>query len=169
MAGIMKEIVKNKIEELLSKEYYCSPKELNEKGTIYSVHPDKGQPYIKIMAYKNCVVVCTSRQLQREVQNLLRNKNRDEIFENPFVYGQTIHYAPDKGCADAVSASFDHECSCLFEEQIVSLNGLKGFENALAFDKRITDKKYRSVLFRFRNKYRIADGGEQMRLYAVMG
>lgn len=32
----MKERIRNKIEELLSKEYYCSVSDLNGKGTIYA-------------------------------------------------------------------------------------------------------------------------------------
>lgn len=51
---IMKDIIKNKIEELLSKEYYCTLKDLNEKGIIYSVNPKAVKPYIKILAYRNC-------------------------------------------------------------------------------------------------------------------
>lgn len=46
----MKEIMKSKIEELLPKEYYCSLKDLNEKGPVYSVNSEVELPYIKIMA-----------------------------------------------------------------------------------------------------------------------
>ena len=79
----MKAIIKSKIEELLSKEYYCSLDELNGKSTVYSVNFNAKQPYIKILAYRNCVVVCTSEDLYYKVRELLQNKNRDEIFELP--------------------------------------------------------------------------------------
>lgn len=98
----MKAIIKNKIEELLSKEFYCSLKELNEKATVYSTNCNAEQSYIKILAYRNCVVVCTSENLHSKVRELLKNKNRDEIFELPLVYGQTIHYVPDVSCAEDV-------------------------------------------------------------------
>ena len=91
----MKAIIKSKIEELLSKEFYCSLDELNGKSTVYSVNFNAKQPYIKILAYRNCVVVCTSEDLYYKVRELLQNKNRDEIFELPLVYGQTIHYVPN--------------------------------------------------------------------------
>ena len=45
----MKVIIKNKIEELLSKEFYCSSDELNGKSTVYSVNFNANQPYIKIL------------------------------------------------------------------------------------------------------------------------
>lgn len=80
-------MIQSRIEKLLSKEYHCSVEALHKKGTVYSVKPHTEQPYIKILAYRNCVVVCTSEDLQEKVQRLLQNRSRDEIFELPFVYG----------------------------------------------------------------------------------
>ena len=37
-----KEMIKNKIEQLLSKEFYCSPKELKGNSTAYSVLLSQG-------------------------------------------------------------------------------------------------------------------------------
>ena len=130
----MKAIIKSKIEELLSKEYYCSLDELNGKSTVYSVNFNAKQPYIKILAYRNCVVVCTSEDLYYKVRELLQNKNRDEIFELPLVYGQTIHYVPNDNYINDVSVSLNYECEYLFDRDILSLVVLTGFENSLAFD-----------------------------------
>lgn len=130
----MKIIAKSKIEELLSKEFYCNSEELSGKATVYSVNLNAKQPYIKILAYRNCVVVCTSEDLHCKVRELLQNKNRDEIFELPLVYGQTIHYVPNDSCTKDVLVSLNYECEYLFDKDIFSLNGLIGFENSLAFD-----------------------------------
>ena len=127
-------MIQSRIEKLLSKEYHCSVESLYKKGTMYSVKPHTEQPYIKILAYRNCVVVCTSEDLQEKVQRLLQNRSRDEIFELPFVYGQTIHYVPDKDRKALVPAAPGYTYKVLFEEGIRSLYGLNGFENALAFD-----------------------------------
>ena len=86
----MKKTIQNKIEQLLSKEYHCGPEELKKSGTIYSIKPDAERPYIKILAYKNCVLVCTSKDWYTKVKTLLLNRSKDEIFELPFVYAQTI-------------------------------------------------------------------------------
>lgn len=130
----MKVIIKNKNEELLSKEFYCNSEELNGKAIVYSVNYKTEQPYIKILAYRNCVVVCTSEDLHYKVRELLQNKNRDEIFELPLVYGQTIHYVPNDNCTERVFEALDYECEYLFDSDILSLTGLIGFENSLAFD-----------------------------------
>ncbi len=132
----MREFVKNKVEELLSKEFYCSPKVLNENVTIHTINFEAKQPYIKILAYRNCVVVCTSESIHSKVRKLLQNKTRDEIFEVPFVYGQTIHYVPDEGCTEDIGVSSNYEYEVLFDRDILELNGLTGFENSLAFDEK---------------------------------
>lgn len=154
----MKELIKSRIEALLSKEFYCDLKELNEKATIYSVNPNTKQSYIKILIYRNCIVVCTSESLQSKISEILQGKNRDEIFELPFVYGQTIHYVPDgdilldvkcpsvpaeasnTGCpkvdtlSDSMCYPAGYQYESLFNKEIFSLVGLTGFENSLAFD-----------------------------------
>ena len=169
----------------MAKEFYCSSEELNGKLVVYSVNFNIKQPYIKILTYRNCVVVCTSEDLHDKVQELLQNKNRDEIFEIPLVYGQTIHYVPNDDYTQDVLIPLNYECEYLFDGDILSLVGLTGFENSLAFDEngststkavylardnnRIISAKYYSVLFCFYNEYRFTDGGRQMRLYTVLG
>lgn len=130
----IKRSIENKIERALTKEFYCSQKELNEKTTIYSINPDTEQPYIKILAYKDHVVICTSECLYSKTRKILQDKTRDEIFEFPLVYGQTIHYVPDEGCLEENSTSSDYACESFFGEDVFCLRGLTGFENALAFD-----------------------------------
>ena len=131
----MKVIIKSKIEELLSKEFYCSIDDLNGKSTVYTINFDTKQPYIKILAYRNCIVVCTSENLYYKIRKLLQGKNRDEIFELPLVYGQTIHYVPNDNYTEDILISLNYECDYLFGRDILSLIGLTGFENSLAFDK----------------------------------
>lgn len=125
---------KKRIEEFLLKEYWCTKENLHGKETIYSVNKSMEKPYIKIMAYRNCVVICTSENIQPEVQQLLRQKSRDEIFEMPYVFGQTIHYVPDGTYTDEFPTLQDYQWGFLFDKDIYSLKGLTGFENSLVFD-----------------------------------
>lgn len=123
-----------KVEEFLAREYYCTPQNLKEKGIVYTVNPTSEKPFIKIMAYRNCTLVCTSANLQAQVQELLQGKNRDEIFELPLVYGQTIHYVPECKPVTSPPAPAHYRCELLFNKDILSLAGLTDFENSLAFD-----------------------------------
>lgn len=133
-----KNAIQNKIKELLTRGYYCTLEDLNKNEVVYSIKPDAEQPYIKIMAYRNCVLVCTSEDLHTTVKELTKDKNRDEIFEIPFVYGQTIHYVPDISGGNyvgSVTAAQDYDCEYIWGKEILKLNGLTGFENSLAFDR----------------------------------
>lgn len=76
----MREMIRNKVEEYLTREYWCSPSRLRAGGTVYTVHEAADRPYIKIMAYRDTVVVCTSQDLAGRVRDLVENKSRDEIF-----------------------------------------------------------------------------------------
>ena len=163
----MKAIIKSKIEELLSKEYYCSLDELNGKSTVYSVNFNAKQPYIKILAYRNCVVVCTSEDLYYKVRELLQNKNRDEIFELPLVYGQTIHYVPNDNYINDVSVSLNYECEYLFDRDILSLTGLTGFENSLAFDENGSTSTKAVCIAKEKNKIIGAAGAAELSVNGV--
>ena len=132
---MMKEWIKSKAEELLAKEYYCTLEDLNQKRRVYTINPAASQPYLKIMTYKNCIAVCTSEDLHEKIQELLQDKCRDEIFELPFVYGQTIHYLPDSTFTDEKRPAPQWTCTYFTDQEISSLQGLEGFENALAFEK----------------------------------
>lgn len=130
----MNEVIRSRIEALLTQEYVCSPELLNQEGIIYTIKPEMEKPYIKLLAYRNSIVVCTSADLQSVIQKLLVGKNRDEIFEIPFVYGQTIHYVPDMGEADDIASVLEYDYEYLAEEELQRLRGLDGFENSLGYD-----------------------------------
>lgn len=130
----MKQLIENKVEELLSCQFCVSRACLQENQTIFSVKRDTKKPYLKILAYKNCVAVCSSEALSGRLKELLQGKSRDEIFELPFVYGQTIHYVPDYGHCQYTSAYSRYKCDVLYGEDILSLRGLTGFDNSLVFE-----------------------------------
>ncbi len=130
----MNENIRNAIELLLSKEYYCESVALSEKGTVFTVNPEINELFVKILAYRNCVIVCTSRNVQEKIEKLLRNRNRDEIFELPYVYGQTIHYVPDANREYVRHIKSDYTSVCIWGNDLLSLIGISGFENSLAFN-----------------------------------
>ncbi len=132
---VMKQLIENKVEELLSEQFCLSRACLRGNQTVFTVKADMKKPYLKILAYKNCVAVCSSEELSDRLRQLLQGKSRDEIFELPFVYGQTIHYVPDYGHCQYTSAYSRYKCTLLFGEDIRTLQGLTGFENSLVFEK----------------------------------
>lgn len=126
--------IRDKIEHLLMKEYFCSLEDLNSLENVYTVCKTANSPYIKIMAYRNSVVICTSQNISETIKEMLREKTRDEIFEMPFVYGQTIHYVPDPAYKYHLRNRNGFDFQLLFDDDILSLQGIKGFDNSLEFD-----------------------------------
>lgn len=127
-----RERIQSKVEQLLSAQYRCGLPELRGKGTFFSACPDGEKPHLQIMAYRNCVVVCASEGLYPGLRQLLQGKSRDEIFEVPFVYGQTIHFVP--GQRNPKERQTCYALECRFDQELQTLAGLRGFENSLAFD-----------------------------------
>lgn len=136
---LMEKWLRDRLESLLEKEYCCGREALNGNGMVYSIRTDK-KPYLKILAYRDCVAVCTSPELREKTQALLQGKSRDEIFEMPFVYGQTIHFAPDGKYSQSWGKP-GYEAKLLFGRDMRRIEGLTGFENAVAFDEGITPAK----------------------------
>ena len=130
----MKEQIRTRIEALLSKEYYCDPRLLSGKETVFTVRPDMEKPYDKTMAYRSCVVVCSSADLHGKLIRLLRGKSRDVIFELPFVYGQTIHYVPGGACRSDRKDLSRYTFDGYYGEEVLSLRGDVDLPNSLAFD-----------------------------------
>lgn len=130
----MNQIIKSKIENLLADEFSCTLEDLNGKNTVHTVKPDTAKPRLKMLAYRNCVIICASEDISERIQELLKGKSRDEIFECPYVYGQTIHYVPGDGILNRPSVPSGYRYEVLFGEEILSLRGLSGFDNSLAFD-----------------------------------
>ncbi len=130
----MKQLIENRVEELLSGQFCLCRSCLQSNRTVFSVKPDTKKPYLKILAYKSCIAVCSSEELSDGIRALLQGKSRDEIFELPFVYGQTIHYVPDYGHCQYTAACSQYKCDVLFDEDILSLRGLTGFDNSLVFE-----------------------------------
>lgn len=137
----MKEKIRDRMENYLAREYGCGTAEWNGSGTFFTTHVKKGRLYLKIMAYRNRVAVCTSPELREKTQRLLRGKNRDEIFEMPFVYGQTIHFVPDGRNAavrEDLPLKEGYGLAFLFGKEVLRLQGLAGFENSVVFHEGVT-------------------------------
>lgn len=130
----MDKYIKSKIEQLLMKEYFCSYEELNSLENVYTVRKTATSPYLKIMAYRNSVVICTSQNISETIKGMLQGKSRVEIFEMPFVYGQTIHYVPDCTYTFQFRKNTNYDFQILFDDKILFLQGLEGFGNSLEFD-----------------------------------
>ncbi len=78
------------------------------------------------------MVVSASPELLPQVKALTQGRTRDELFELPLVYGQTIHFIPDQVSDMPLSAGYEYHL--LEGVALGQLAGLSAFPNSLAFD-----------------------------------
>ena len=124
----------NIIQNHLSRYLNCTKDDLL-KDEIFFVNNDKRDyPFLEICAIGQTVIVSASGALLPKVQTLLKNKNRDEIFECPLIYGQSIYYIPDFKILKKLSLNDSFKYKMLQGDKIQKLRGITGFENSLAFD-----------------------------------
>ncbi|EHI99957.1 GCN5-related N-acetyltransferase [Clostridium sp. DL-VIII] len=122
------------IKKYLAEQFFASLSVLEEDNTAFTINSLSKSPYIKIMAFNKCVIVNTSKSIHSKVKSALSNKSRDEIFEFPFIYGQTIHYIPDVKKIQKVALLEEYTYELLQGNDIYKLRGIEGFDNSIAFD-----------------------------------
>ncbi|OFI49443.1 hypothetical protein BG261_02375 [Floricoccus tropicus] len=141
----MKKIIKIKIEDYLMNEYNCSQEQLSGDNLFFTIKTDVENSFVKIFAYNNSLGVCSSEVLSPKLNEILEGKSRDEIFELPLVYGQTIHYVPSDCFNDSqiktdLGMKFNYQF--FIGKEIQLLQAISGFDNSLSFDsKGDTDTK----------------------------
>lgn len=125
-----KEIIVNKIKQYLSKKYDCSIEVLDKTGlNIIKNYNNK----LKILLFYDLVLVSASENLYEIAKERLNGKNIYEIFEFPFVYGQSIYYIPDVDRFEMQDEISDYEFR-LFDGNTSEIELSAGFENAITFD-----------------------------------
>lgn len=126
--------IETTIKSYLAEQYFCDASDLEADHTIFTVNKLSQSPYIKIMTYKACIIVATSEAIRSKVKVAFAGKSRDEIFEFPFVYGQTIHYIPDGKRFERQGMPHEFSYELLQGDEVHTLVGLEGFDNSVAFD-----------------------------------
>ena len=114
----------------------CPPETLLAPGTSFVENRRAGAPFLEVCTMGAGVVVSASPELLPRVEPLLAGKGRDEVFEFPLVYGQSLYYLPDLGRFRPLPLPEGYRYRLLTGEQVKELRGIAGFENSLAFDAR---------------------------------
>ncbi len=112
----------------------CAAEVFSQEGTFFVTNKDEEAPFIKLIAMGKSVVVSASPELLPMVRGWMQGKSREEIFEFPLVFGQTIHFIPDQKTFSAKPLVSGYSYHGLEGEDIKQLAGLQGCPNSLVFD-----------------------------------
>ena len=87
-----KKIIESYIVDFLSIKYDCNKEVFSKEGLNIIKNKTNN---IKMLLYNNLILVSTREDKYEIVCNSLKNKSTYEIFEFPYVYGQSIYYVPN--------------------------------------------------------------------------
>ena len=101
------------------------------------------KPFLEAVSMGQGIVVSGDPEALHVVQPILKDKRREQIFESPFFYGQSLYFVPQQTISRIKSAYpelsfFVREADEIQELQ--SLPNLDAFSNALEFSKSGTSK-----------------------------
>lgn len=120
-----------KVKQYISQNYNCNVEELDKTGL--NIIKNNEENKLKILLFYDLVLVSSSENLYKIVKEKLTGKNVYEIFEFPFVYGQSIYYIPDVDRLEMQDEISDYEFR-LFDGNTSEIELTSGFENAITFD-----------------------------------
>ncbi len=126
-----KETMISIIKKYLSDKFECDINELDKNGL--NIIKNTSDNKIKMMLLDDLVLVSTSENYYDFLNERLEGKNVYEIFEMPYVYGQSIYYIPDLKRITK-QAEVDKYSFKLFDGNIDAIKLTSGFENAITFE-----------------------------------
>ena len=121
-------VIKNYI---ISSNYNVKEDDLNSNGIVFV--KNNLIKTIKIISWYNSIIVSCSHDLYEECYNLLKNKTREEIFEMPYVYGQSIYYIPDLNKNNDLNEINDFNYK-LYYEDVSNIRLPEEFKNVGEYD-----------------------------------
>lgn len=120
------------IKNYLSDKFDCDIEVLDRSG-LNIIKNEIDDYKIKMLLFYDLVLVSASKNLYEIAKERLNGKNIYEIFEFPFVYGQSIYYIPDVDRFEMQDEISDYEFR-LFDGNTSEIELTSGFENAITFD-----------------------------------
>lgn len=112
----------------------CSIEDLHTGKTVFIMDENATERYIKILSVGNTDIVTLSKNVYSEAVSCLRGKNRDELYESNYVFGQTLHYVPDVNQIQPLPYTPEYVFELLVGDEIQKLQEIQGFDNSLSFD-----------------------------------
>ncbi|WP_240837720.1 GNAT family N-acetyltransferase [Acidaminobacter sp. JC074] len=108
---------------------YCEAR-LNEGRRLF----DRQEPFLEVVTMGKSVVVSADKAIIDYIKPALQSKSRDDIFNAPFLYGQSIYYIPDPKKLKRYKSHRKFDFIEKRNAEIHELYKLSGFENALMYN-----------------------------------
>lgn len=130
--------IKKIVKENLGKHLNCDQEIFEHNGLVFhkpnKLNQFQQNPFLEITSIEKTIIVSASGEIMDNVKTLLGEKSRDEVFECPLIYGQSIYYIPDMKKMKLCDLLPQYEYFYLEGNEINKLREIKGFNNSLEFD-----------------------------------
>lgn len=87
------------IREHLADFLECGVDIFQQKGLVFHVVGSRAEayqkPFFQVISMENAIIAAVSSSVLKEAERLLTGKSREEIFECPLLYGQSVYFIPD--------------------------------------------------------------------------
>lgn len=120
----------------LGKRLDCPAEQFSKEGIYLVENHIQTPPFLEVVSINSAVIVSASPDILPQVTAAAKGKTREELFEMPYVYGQSIYYLPDQKVMPLLDCPEGYTVKRLAGEEVDTLRGIQGFENSLAFDER---------------------------------
>lgn len=128
------EVIKEHLADFLE----CGVDIFQQKGLVFHVVGSRAEayqkPFFQVISMENAIIVAVSSSVLKEAERLLTGKSREEIFECPLLYGQSVYFIPDVKQSRRKEMLPEYTYRMLEGEGLLELQGIKGFDNSLMFD-----------------------------------
>ena len=132
----MTTIVKMHLAEFLE----CGPEVFEKKGLVFQTVGKRAErfqnPFFQVLSFGETIAAAVSPSVLKTAEKLLTGKSREEIFECPLLYGQSIYYIPDAKQSSRAELLPGYTYRGLEGEKLGELQGTEGFDNSLLFDEK---------------------------------
>ena len=102
-----------------------------------------GERSFDLLSMGKSIVVSASAERLAIAKALMQGKDRDTIFSLPIIRGYYLHYLPDLSKLKPLSAPVGFSYEWIEQDEIPSLLGFAGFDNALIYNRK---HPYQTVL-----------------------
>ena len=118
----------------------CETEIFEQRGLVFHNAGKRAEgyqnPFFQVISLGETIVAAVSPSVRPIAKKLLTGKSREEIFECPLLYGQSIYYIPDAKWNRRTELLPGYTYMELEGDALGQLLGIKGFDNSLMFDER---------------------------------
>ncbi len=122
--------INSKVQDFLENGVVFCEAKMNKGRRMFK----RQKPYLEVTTMGKSIVVSADKYILKKVKPLFKNKDREDIFVAPFLFGHSLYYIPDSERIKKYACPEGFSLLVKEGKEIHKLYDVKGFENAIQYD-----------------------------------